>query len=1040
MAKIKRLSAMLSLLLLLAGSAFGQETTGTIEGTVKDQQDNVVPNVTVTVAGITSGFTRTVTTDGSGFFRVLQVPAGTYKVTTGETGGFAVSERNNVEVTLGTTTPVDITVQAAGLQASVQVTDTDSAAIDPTASRIQTNITARTIELLPKGTNFTSVLTVSPATRNEPAAGGFQIDGASGSENAYVIDGQEVTNFRTGTLNQTNNVPFQFVQEVQVKSSGFAAEYGGATGGVVNVVTKGGSNEFHGEVGLQFEPSSLFARQSRATTLNLTSPTVLSADTRNATYIQGRGDRFNNVYPSASLGGPILKNRLWFFASYSPQYLNTIRDFIFADGSALQYRNNIKREYGFARLDASPFSKLNLNATYTWNPTFQHGVIPTLTTLFGSTTSASAPVPEANRQLGGLIASNILNVSGTYTPTPSIVISVRAGRSYLNEKLDPVGNRYSYGIPNVTRYTCATQGNAGLPGVTPAGACSPGFSSPTTNDALLRDISIRNTFDGDVNWLVNSLAGRHVFKFGFQRNAISNDAAAGYVETGVLNFDFGATTIDRNGNTVGNGINGGIGIGQLLRIGTFGSASSSSLSLFGQDSWQPFNRLTLNLGLRVEKEDVPSFAPGLPGINFGWGDKVAPRLGFALDVTGNGKLKVFGSWGRFFDRFKYELPRGSFGGEIFLQDEFVITNPNINTYTFASALAGSVLQTDFRIASNLPNDFRVDPNLKAYRQTEITFGTEYLLSRDIVLAARFTHKNLDYGIEDIGYHDAAGNESYFIGNPGFGVCDRPACGAYDGVPATPKAVRKYDALEIRFEKRFSRNYYLNANYTRSRLFGNYAGLASSDEAARVGGIGRNSPNVNRLFDVPFQGFTLNGGEPDNGLLPTDRPHALKVYGAYTFDWFGNKSNMTELSGFTTALSGTPITSRARFAAVSSAILLGRGDLGRTEAFTQTDLALSHKIRFGNDGRLAIALDFNVLNAFNENNVLSHFENINALNTNPPDFGLVSYIDLDRAVFSRNLANDFLTKTTGNFRRDARYNQPNFFQTPRQVRFGFRFIF
>jgi hypothetical protein len=123
-------------------------------------------------------------------------------------------------------------------------------------------------------------------------------------------------------------------------------------------------------------------------------------------------------------------------------------------------------------------------------------------------------------------------------------------------------------------------------------------------------------------------------------------------------------------------------------------------------------------------------------------------------------------------------------------------------------------------------------------------------------------------------------------------------------------VRRYNALELRLDKRFSQNYYINASYTFSRLIGNYSGLASSDEAQRSGGVGRNSPNVNRNFDLPFIGFTADG-KPDIGRLPTDRPHAFKVATGYTINYGSNrffgrlfgggdfaKSNSTELTAFT----------------------------------------------------------------------------------------------------------------------------------------------
>src|SRR5215212_1191045 len=264
--KLTTLASVLVVMLSLSVSAFGQEQTGSIEVTTKDLQGGVVPGVTVTVqsasrvnvanpTGTGGSFSRTVTTDDSGFARILQVPPGFYTITISAAAGFAETTVTNVEVTLGITTPVNVTLKAGGVKETVTVTASDAAAIDPTSNKIQTNITAQTAELLPKGTNFTSLLQIAPAVRNEPLSGGFQVDGASGSENTFIIDGQEVTNFRTGTLNGNNNIPFQFVQEVQVKSSGFEAEFGGATGGVINVVTKSGSNDWHGEFGLQFQPA-----------------------------------------------------------------------------------------------------------------------------------------------------------------------------------------------------------------------------------------------------------------------------------------------------------------------------------------------------------------------------------------------------------------------------------------------------------------------------------------------------------------------------------------------------------------------------------------------------------------------------------------------------------------------------------------------------------------------------------------------------------------------------------------------------------------
>ncbi|MGH9900880.1 MAG: carboxypeptidase regulatory-like domain-containing protein, partial [Pyrinomonadaceae bacterium] len=371
---LKIWSFVVAVSLCLTVSAFGQETTGAIEGTVKDTQGNVVPGVAVTVSSrgrteaarpdATGGFSRTVTADDNGFFRVLQVPPGFYTVSTAAAAGFGTATLNDVEVVLGKTTPVNVGLQPGNVEVSVTVT-ADAIAIDPTDNKIQTNITSQVAELLPKGTNFTSLLQVAPAVRNEPKGGGFQIDGASGSENTFIIDGQEVTNFRTGTLNANNNLPFQLVQEVQVKSSGFEAEFGGATGGVINVVTKGGSNEWHGEFGMSFRPAELQAGPRRILT-NAFGP---------ATYFQAQRDGGTDFFPTMNLSGPILRDRAWFFASYSPQYRKTIRPITYIDTDnnnaivgAERYVERRIDYYAFTRVDADVMNNLRFSGTYTWNP------------------------------------------------------------------------------------------------------------------------------------------------------------------------------------------------------------------------------------------------------------------------------------------------------------------------------------------------------------------------------------------------------------------------------------------------------------------------------------------------------------------------------------------------------------------------------------------------------------------------------------------------------------------------------------------------
>lgn len=1061
----KFITGVLSLMLCFAAMAFGQGTTGSIEGIVTDANNARISNASVTVesVGTTTGYRRTVTADGEGYINIANVPPGTYKVTI-TAANFAETSQN-VTVAVDKATPVSAILQVAGATGVVEVTADSTVTIDTSSTTVDTNISKQIMTALPKGQGFASLLKVAPNVRPEALNAGFQIDGASGAENVFVIDGQEVTNFRTGQLNSNNNIPFDLVQEIQVKSTGFGAEYGGATGGVINVITGGGNDIWHGTAGVTFAPSK-FQGSPRPFLNRFSATTPIE-------YFQPPKDGGTDFFPVGSVSGPIVKGKLWFSAIYSPsisEVTRTINYFTTGNiptGRAVSetsvYNSKVKTENAFFRLDAQPTSKLRLFGTFLYNPIVQQSVLPSIveglngapqSVNFGGSTGTLRG-SELLGQQGGRQNSNSVNGQVTYTPTDFLVLNVRAGRSFLNEKLN------SYGLPQTTRFLCAAGWAAST---TPGSNCTNGFQNIANNFQINYDVSTRTTFDADASLVGINAGGRHNFKFGYQRNSLFNTVDQGYAGLGfvVLYYGRAITGLTGQAATAGN-----LGSGLMQRFGTVGEASSTNTALFAQDSWQIKRRLTFNVGVRIENEIVPNFgSTGSQAIKFGWGDKIAPRFGVAYDLTGDGKTKLFGSYGWFYDRFKYELPRGSFGGDFFRRDYFEILPSRgaaYTNYTRAAILGGradvlggtcpivggpgfSVCQFDFRIATNLAgadifDSGAVDPALSAARQSEYTFGLERSLGANFLVSGRYTHKQVDRAIEDVGVFNAQGSEAYIIGNPGFGlVCEISRTA---NLPC-PKAERKYDAVEFRVDKRAAK-YFFNASYTWSRLFGNYSGLASSDE------FGRSSPNVNRFFDLPMLGFNADG-KPDNGPLATDRPHVVKAYGGYSFDWRGSNVNRTSISAFTTVQSGTPLTTIYTNYAVTTAILNGRGDLGRTGMYTETDLNISHTYKFGRDSKFSLQPFLNITNLFDEKNDIAYQTTISntdfrastlAANgcTTCTSEGAVFDTIFNRGGISRYITN-FLGNSTTSAAAGRRndYGLVNTFQGPRSVRFGARFSF
>ena len=249
----------LALLLCVGNTAFAQEQTVSIQGVVKDASGAVLPGATVEARNPLAG-TNTAVSSSDGVYRFPALPPGRYEITA-TLQGFKSTKIADTVLELGRNLTIDLTLSLASVSEEVSVTAESSPVIDVKSNAASASITRNTIERMPKGRDFTTILRQAPGAQAESKAGGTQIDGASGSENRFVLDGMDTTNLQNGTSGKT--VLLDFVDEVQVKSSGYNAEFGGATGGVVNVLTKSGSNAFHGQAGTYYQTEDMYGRSGR---------------------------------------------------------------------------------------------------------------------------------------------------------------------------------------------------------------------------------------------------------------------------------------------------------------------------------------------------------------------------------------------------------------------------------------------------------------------------------------------------------------------------------------------------------------------------------------------------------------------------------------------------------------------------------------------------------------------------------------------------------------------------------------------------------
>jgi outer membrane receptor protein involved in Fe transport len=945
---------------LSSSPAVAQETTsGSIGGHITDAQGLPLPGVTVTLTSPQG--TQTFVTDDTGRFYAPFLTPGSYTVRA-EIQGFKPVERRNVEVRLGQRAELPLKLEVGGLTETVEVT-AGSAVVDVTDSSAQTNIDAALLTRIPVQRRLSDTMYLAPGVSSGGGTGRANpsVSGASGLENQYIVDGVNITNPGYGALGSYSivlgslgtGVTFDFIQEVQVMTAGFEAQYGQATGGVVNVVTKTGANTLRGTGFAYFQPSGT---QGAFEQVQSTSAARVEAVNQTGTNLRDVG---------VEVGGPIVHDRLFFFGAIDPQWDR--QTFIAPEDFPLRANGDQTRERNIVAYSAKVTGQLRgwrANASFFgdpgWGPTGPQRRSALLRSNFAGFSELDT--------FGG--NNQTLRVDGVINSKWLIEGSVSRAANTVDER--PSENSFAFTDRTMT------------PNLRSGGI---GFYENNDGRTFQANAMATNMAD----WF-----GRHQLRYGIEWQGIDYDNIANYSGT-PFTLSNGQQTV--TGATVD--ILPDSTFGQIYRVtrsnlSNVRQTEQSYTSVFLQDTWRIGDRVTVRPGVRYERQQLTG---NLADFTFGnnWG----PRIGATYDPTASGRMKIYANWGRFFAKIPNDLAARALSADagVTRADYFdaALTNPIPDGTTAAETTRHLVL------AGLSPSTF--DDNAKSTYHDETLVGYEWEALPGIGVDIRYTHRNFGRVLEDVGtapmvaYFELPssqlGSVEYFITNPD---TNTPVTFGeeFGGGIAFEPAIHDYDSLEIGVNRRLKNNWALQASYRLSRLKGTFEGFFRNDN-------GQSDPAITSLFDFPtndpsyvalgrdlgFRGDIRFLGAAGAGPLPNDRRHQLKVFGNYAFNMGLNLG-----LGLNVA-SGRPLTALAANPVYESPGEIPetpRGDgfqtedgfRTRTKPTAQVDLHADYRFPVG--GRHLVLLG-DVFNLFNTRTVTDYDDYTESVfSVANPDFG------------------------------------------------------
>ncbi|GLH71703.1 Oar protein [Geothrix limicola] len=902
---------LLTLALASGSMAYTQTTTtGAIIGKVTDKTG--APLAGALVRAISNQVTRSATTDANGAFRISLLNPGAFQIAV-SLNGYQTLDRQTIQVNLNeVATPY---FKLAKVQETIVEVVAASQTVDTTSSQVGTAFSMDTIAKIPTGRSMESIALLAPGVVDSGMGGlfGSSISGASGAENAYYIDGVNTTDSRYG--GSGTSLVTDFIDQVEVQTGGFKPEYN-ALGGVINVVTKSGTNDFKGSAWATWDPRGMVAAAKKTEWATQANPL-------------GRYD------VGAEVGGAIIKNKLFYEVGFDSAITTNPEVNTNFDGLSGTSVRNTQLQF-FGKMNWFATQDLQFTFFLTSNP-YKHDNDRDVPTYGDANT--------AYRQKNGNTA---FSLSMDWNLRSDMILSAKLGQSGNTVDTSPVDPRLR--VDDFRWYVYGPGKGATVPSGTAYRRGGGGYNE--SSDAKSNQARL------DFTWFLNShqlKAGLSSVSSTFKQNSWIGDQPVADTYAGMGGY----VIIRANGSaTTAPGI-------RTLQEAFFNAESKSKVeAFFVQDTWDFMNGIKASYGVRAENQELTD-ANGITFLKFGFQDELQPRLGLIWDLNNDGRSKLTANYAQYNEVFPLRYALRYRGGRYLYKRAGVPAGAPGTTYddsTGAYSFDRSALGFSADYSSPY-NDPPVQQGVKPPKRTEWVLGFERAIGQHWTLTAHGTYRKLTNAVEDMTPVDSTGapidggstgGGQAVLGNPRPGVWRWTANANSQTTPGQlitwdssfPAAYNIYRSADASIEWKNS-NHYLRLSYTWSRLYGNYEGVVSASN-------GQIDTNGTAAFDYP-----LLVGE---GLLSTDRTHVVRLLGSHGFS-LGN--GLLTLGYNWSFQSGLPLSQYTGDPTFSGGPAVGNWTKPAPLDYTYYGAAIPTDFRVGQFGRSAFTnkLDLHIDYAF-----------------------------------------------------------------------------